>query len=211
MTTLLRSSPQRRSRPIAIARRQQGVVIFIALVVLVAMMFAGLAMIRSSGTAILTAGNLAFKQNATSSADAGVEAARGWVTARGPATLAIDDALSGYYATWGDSAFSTNPATWSGWGDATKSKYVGKDVAGNDVRYVVHRMCASAGEVRASAPTATPPQECVTRPARVGSTAGTVQYGERGLVGNDATPYFRITVKIDGPKNTVSFVQAMFY
>ena len=54
---------------------QQGMVLLIALVVLVAVMVAGIAMIRSVDTATLVAGNLAFEQAATHAADRGVEAA----------------------------------------------------------------------------------------------------------------------------------------
>ena len=55
------------------SRLQQGVVSFIALVALVVMSLAAVALIRSVDTATLIAGNLAFKQAATASADAGVE------------------------------------------------------------------------------------------------------------------------------------------
>ena len=80
------------ARPFALARMQQrrcapqrsqrGVVIFIALIVLVAMTLAGIAMMRSSGSAMLTAGNLGFRQNATASGDLGLETARTWLSPR---------------------------------------------------------------------------------------------------------------------------------
>ena len=54
---------------------QQGIVLFIALIALVVMSLAAVALIRSVDTNTLIAGNLSFKQAATTSADAGVEAA----------------------------------------------------------------------------------------------------------------------------------------
>ena len=54
-------------------RREQGVVLFIALIVLVAMSLAGIALMRSVDTGILIAGNLGFRQNATHVGDLGIE------------------------------------------------------------------------------------------------------------------------------------------
>ena len=59
-------------------RAQQGVVLFIALIILVAMTLAGIALMRSVDTNVLIAGNLAFRQANTMYADTGVEAARAW-------------------------------------------------------------------------------------------------------------------------------------
>ena len=57
------------------ARAQRGVVLFIALIVLVAMSLAGIALMRSVDTNVLVAGNLAFRQTNTMYGDVGVEAA----------------------------------------------------------------------------------------------------------------------------------------
>jgi Tfp pilus assembly protein PilX len=53
-------------------RAQQGVVLFIALIVLVAMSLAGIALMRSVDTNVLIAGNLAFRQGATMAGDWGI-------------------------------------------------------------------------------------------------------------------------------------------
>jgi len=49
--------------------REQGVILFVALIVLVAMSLAGIALMRSVDTSVLVAGNLAYRQGATSVAD----------------------------------------------------------------------------------------------------------------------------------------------
>ena len=56
-------------------KQQRGVVLFLALIALVIMSLAAVALIRSVDTNTLIAGNLSFKQAATTSADAGTEAA----------------------------------------------------------------------------------------------------------------------------------------
>ena len=65
----------------AARRAQQGVILFIALIVLVAMSLAGIALMRSVDTNVLIAGNLAFRQANTALGDVGVEAARTWLFA----------------------------------------------------------------------------------------------------------------------------------
>ena len=54
-------------------RDQRGVVLFIALIVLVAMSLAGIAIMRSVDTGNLISGNVAFKQGTLSAADRGVD------------------------------------------------------------------------------------------------------------------------------------------
>lgn len=54
---------------------QRGVVLFFALISLLAIMLAAVALVRSVDTSTIIAGNLAFKQSATSSGDAGTETA----------------------------------------------------------------------------------------------------------------------------------------
>ena len=62
----------------ATASRQQGVVLFVALIVLVVMALAGVAMMRQSGSGLSIAGNIGMKQNATAAGDFGTETAIAW-------------------------------------------------------------------------------------------------------------------------------------
>jgi len=182
--------------------RQRGVVLFVALIVLVAMTMAGLALMRASGTGILAAGNLAFKQSATASGDAGIEAARVWLIGQTtPGALDTNRGAEGYYATW-DTTF--NPFTSTVWNGGAATVPGGQDAAGNTVKYVIHRMCATTGSL-ATVPT------CVTvAGGSLGGSKGGIQYGERPLTGN-TTAYYRVTAQIQGPKNTLSYVQTMLY
>lgn len=203
MTTARTLATGFRPRAALPRRLQRGVVLLIALIVLVAMSMAGLAVMLSSGGSILMAGNLSFRQNATSAGDYGIELARDWLRKQGPATLQANVAGSGYYATW-DSAF--NPSNFNAWFNPG----LAADASGNSIRYVIHRMCLEAGGV-SLADGASATQECVTLadPGKTGSKGG-VQYGEKALQGT-AQVYYRITARVDGPKNTVSIVQAMMY
>jgi len=63
---------------------QRGVVLFVALIALVVMSLAAVALIRSVDTATIIAGNLAFRQSATTSSDRGfndpASGAMAWLT-----------------------------------------------------------------------------------------------------------------------------------
>src|SRR6187399_3021659 len=61
--------------PPRFARRERGVVMFIALLVMVALSLAGIALIRSADTATVVSGNLAFKQAAVYAVDRSIEQA----------------------------------------------------------------------------------------------------------------------------------------
>ena len=60
---------------------QRGIVLIVALIVLVAMTLTGVALMRSTTSGNRVAGNLAFRQSATLSADTGIEAAITWLEA----------------------------------------------------------------------------------------------------------------------------------
>src|SRR4029450_482258 len=87
------------ARPVP--RRERGAILFIALIVLVAMSLAGIALMRSVDTNVLIAGNLAFRQGATSAGDWGIESARIWMTGN-LAVLEKDqpDGAPFYFANW---------------------------------------------------------------------------------------------------------------
>ena len=76
-------------------RNQRGVILFIALIVLVAMSLAGIALMRSVDTNVLIAGNLAFRQGATLAADRGIEDAKNWLAANA-AGVTLFEALKAY-------------------------------------------------------------------------------------------------------------------
>ena len=185
---------------LAAQRRQRGVVLFIALIVLVAMTLAGIAMFRQIGAGVIIAGNIAFKENATSVGDLGIEAARGWLVGSGSAALQVDQA-PGYVSTWN---LAFNPVTHT-WTSANSTLVSADDGTGNEVRYVIHRLCASAGSVN------DPLQSCVTvGSAAAGGSKGGGAYGVLPL-SNTTAPYFRVTVRVLGPRNTVSYVQSIMY
>jgi Tfp pilus assembly protein PilX len=200
-------------RPAARAA-QRGVILFVALIILVAMSLAGIALMRSVDTNVLIAGNLAFRQGAMMAGDWGVESARTWLdTNKAGTTLNNDQPAvtsgTGYWANWqaaqdlyGRTASTVDDYNWN------NAITVGTDSGGNEVRYVIHRLCSTAGDISSGS------VSCVkgtsgggATPASTG-TKGTVSYGGAALPGVSMT-YYRVTVRVTGPRSTVSYVQAI--
>lgn len=195
---------KRRTTPSRLRRAgQRGVVLVVALVVLVAITVAGLSMIRSVDTATLVAGNLAFQQAATHAADKGVERALQMLQQKSADnTLNGNDPTNGYFATL---AGTDSPAPGQSWPEfwkatlASSAVDAGEDQFNNRIYFVVHRQCATAA------------------PPSLGGfcTASPAVMDRRGGQGIDdpsfdvaTAVYYRITVRVTGPRRTESYVQS---
>ena len=206
-------------------RRQAGISLIVVLIALVIISFAALALLRSTDTATLIAGNLGFKKAALGSGDASNEAAATWLGAAVAADLFADAAGSGYYATSRDgcdltgtrtSTVATDDVDWAGTGAKANCGLIGLAVtpvgleAGYSARYVITRMCNVAGDPNALYGTdGVTPMICsrVIGTSSEGSTKSGGLYGNTPLSGSTQI-YYRITTQITGPRNTVRFVQS---
>jgi len=173
---------------------QQGVVLFFALIALVAMSLAAVALIRSVDTNSQISGNLSFKQSTLTSADRGVESGIIWAAGY-PGLLNADNPAFGYYSTSLAPAKALVDA--NGLVDST-------DSGGNQITYIIQRMCMTTG-----APT---PVNCLYGPKSSNvpcdNSAGTPQ---SALCQQNPGPSYRITSRVVGPKNTISYIQAFVY
>lgn len=195
---------------IIVKRGQRGVVLFVAMIVLVVMALAGLAMIRQSGGGLSVAGNLAFKQGATSTGDFGTEAALNWWNPlKNTAALDNNVPAEGYYADWGsavgDPRLQGDPSLY----DWTLAKVVPDDGtrAGNDVSYIIERLCLTPGLNPAD-----PAQLCVKTPPNGGADkSGTCQHYPSSCGEDRFFVHYRISTRIQGPKKTLSYIQVMVH
>lgn len=202
---------------IGLRKAQSGVVLFVSMVALVVMSLAAVALIRSVDTNSQIAGNLTFKQTAAISSSYGIES---MADALGTLPLGSDtvtDAANGYYArcsTFDQGAASpcnaANITVDANWVPGATSRLAtigagvitgGVDAYGNTVQYIVERMCTAVGTVTNAA--------CLlaTKDLKNGSFAvkGYPGYGPMQLLD---IPVYRVTVRVVGPKNTVSYIQA---
>ena len=189
------------------AAAQRGMVLLMALIVLVAVMVAGIAMMRSVDTATLVSGNLAFQQSATYAADKGVEAALAMLAQkRTDNLLDNNDPQSGYYASFQNAT----PAAGTSWQQFWSQNFAavavdigpGADQFGNQVFYVVHRQCQDATSSTA----------CLTPPPKAGTASGgggneQDTGSQNNLIQKAPQIYYRITVRVAGPRRTESYGQ----
>ena len=203
---------------------QRGVVLFFALISLLAIMLAAVALIRSVDTSTMIAGNLAFKQAATTSGDNGTETAMVWLGAIETANVSNnvitnnpahafnqDNPAAGYYSSVNPLLSLTassggNRITWT---DKVDSVVLPADGSGNTVAYVIQRMCRNAGVGVQLA-------DCLYSGAIQDTNGQNVPLPQDickgvGCPASGQTPQIRITSRITGPKNTVSYVQTFVY
>ena len=195
----------RRAFP-SVPRRERGLVLFIALIVLVAMSMAGVALMRSVDTGTVVAGNMAFKQSAIMVADRGTQEATNWLVANsaGP-TLQTTNQSAGY--------FSSRPVVEPDWFDAASwSQSVAlnggaADASGNVTRYIIHRMC-TLPDTPYNGSLGTLANSCALYFATsAASSGGSMTVGAPQFIGTPQI-YYRVTTRVEGPRNTVSVIQS---
>ena len=191
-------------------QKQQGVVLFFALIALVVMSLAAVALIRSVDSNSLIAGNLSFKQSSILSADRGVEDAITWLKLKQgvlrvpPPFLNADSVADGYYATSDVAPHLDAKALVdaSGLADMT-------DTQGNAISYVVQRMCVQQG---ANTDThAKRLQNCLFGPGEYPDCIGSTFECTASRPSATKRLVYRVTVKVVGPKNTTSYIQTFAF
>jgi len=197
------------------SRRQRGVALLIALIMLTAMMMAGISMFRKLGSGAILAGNLTFTSAAIGSAEQGSEAARTRLMTSSTTTL--QSSAAGYfpascYTSTGNDATPTNcaaagaapfdPTTFD-W-DGASTLVAADDGAGNEVRYVIHRMCSMAGSLSRIVGGAS--QQC-----SFASTLEVKEHTDQPDPKVTIAPLYRITTRVRGPRDTVAYTQVTLF
>ena len=190
-TTRTPGTTTRGHRPAA----QKGVVLVFALIALVAMTLAALAMMRSTETSNLVAGNIGLKQGAAQEADRIMNVAFACLDSSGAllsASLENNRTTCNYYA-------SVQPDTQRPFGipDVLETVSGTTDPAtGNTSAFVIERLCSATG--------AFSDQNCLESP--FGKKMEFEDHNWRIL----ATPpqaLYRISIKVSGPRNVAAYSQ----
>lgn len=174
-------------------RKQTGVVLFMALIALVVITLAGIALVRSVTTGNLIAGNRAYKLAAVQASDTGVEAA--FSLLGGTLSASPDTAIANAYFPVMQTlqADGTPVASWSAIPTTT--------IQGYGVQYVIERLCTGA------LPITNTQTSCMTSNGATQNN-GSKQAG-RPALSSGGSVYYRITVRVSGPKNTTSIVRSI--
>ena len=172
--------------------KQRGVVLFISLIALVALTLAGIALMRAIDTGNVIAGNIAFKQGALQASDTGVEAA---LTALpGIISSSLDTNITGQYFATMQTVDTKGIPTTINWSSVSKTT-----VSGYDVQYVIDRLC------QGPTPVTNVQNNCFAEAPLGGGS----KKGNAVVFSSSAAVYYRVTVRVTGPRNTVSMVQSI--
>ncbi|GAA4031307.1 hypothetical protein [Actimicrobium antarcticum] len=194
----------RRHRPLRLPSRQKGVIVLFTLLAVVLLLIASVALVRSLDTSLTLAGNMAFKRDLVNQSERGVATVMSSLQVGGALTSETtrqNNLLANNYSastlasdSHGIPAILVSDAAW------TAAGMDGDDItdatAGVTVRYVIDRLCTSAG------PSST--VNCAIS-ALGQDKAGTVHIRRAG---GNSLPVYRISVRVTGPRNTQTYVQS---
>lgn len=200
-------------------KRQRGAVMFIALIALVAMMLAGIALMRSIDTANVIAGNFAFKQAALNATDIGMEAANTAVMAKLAAVT--ETTTANWYLPVASSVVATSAVEGIPDIDWRNVPADTTTFQGYSIQYVAERLCeavpAGASAVQPNGPTEASrltnsdiEDHCLFVPQMVsagGEINNDVLSQPPSSVAGDV--YYRITTRVTGPRGIVSVAQSL--
>ena len=183
-------------------KRERGIVLILVLIGIVAMALAGIALVRATQTTNLIAGNFAFKQASLAATDTAVELAYAQLDtiiatsldARYPASCPVGACL--YYPSQQATDVNGIPTAVGDW-SAVPATLVNSSYS---TQYVIDRLCTGALPITNVA------LNCyVGQGASAGGSkkVGDVSFSSTGQV------YYRVSVRVSGPRNTTSFVQAI--
>ena len=190
----------------AMPRRQDGVVLFVAMIALVVLMIAAVALIRSTDTAQMVSGNLAVKRDMTHESEQAIQAAianfTGAGTLSGESTRLNDNAGVHYYASAQPSNAMGIPTELVA--AASSGETAAYAASGVTYRYIIDRMCPTAGQ----------PLNCMTgRGSAANNFINDVDASAnagKGLGTKDFGAVYRISVRLTDPRKTQSFFQTTF-
>lgn len=205
---------------------QAGVVLFFTLIALLAITLSAIALVRSMDTSVIAVGNLAFRESAVVGSDKAIEAARTWLLSQSLTSLDNDMPGSGYYSNTPTNTSTSSGITvdlttrmtendtmddvsWDASSGSWKAFVMNNGAAdantGNKYAYIVNRLCREKGKSVND-----PLQSCLDW--NVGSSSyqskSGGKYGQQNL-SSSLVVHYLISVRVDGPKNTVSYVQAV--
>ena len=182
-------------------KRESGIVLILVLIGIVAMALAGVALVRATQTTNMIAGNFAFKQAALAATDAGVELAYAQLNTMlatpeiGYPTGCAVGACS-YYPTRQATDVNGIPTAVGNW-SAVAATTVNTSYS---VQYVVDRLCSVVNP--------DPQANCYAGRSTGEGGSNSVNSADDPKASKQIINY-RVTVRVSGPRNTTSFVQAI--
>lgn len=212
---------------------QEGFVLLMALVIMVIITLSAVAMITSLRGGISASGNIAFRQAATRAADVAVDGAFRWVQTQMAVATGLNSDIAAaatprYYATMfgADSGCKKDGVTnvftpqqyrfsdtVTGADGFPCAALVAGNPAGYTLYYVVHRMASAAGSACPAALCLAPPFAAAAAGVAAGCSMDptSASFCGAAAAGANSLVYYRITIKVVGPRQNNRYIQAFVY
>ena len=206
MTRSTTNRPSRHQPRRSMPRRQEGIIVVFTLLAVVLLLIASVALVRSFDTSLSLAGNMAFKRDLVNQSERAIAKAINAVSIGGvlaaDTTRQANSLTNNYFATTLASEAHGIPTVLiddSAWTTAglTATSDITDSTSGVSVRYVIDRLCLS-GTVASST------VSCAI--SALGADKGGTIWIKRA--GGSSLPVYRISVRVTGPRNTQTYVQA---
>jgi type IV pilus assembly protein PilX len=189
-------------------QRQSGIVtIIIAIVVLVVSLLAAVALMHSVDTSNAIAGSLAFRQAVMQDASRAYGDAKTKINFSEPSSTS-DNPTLGFYATPQAATVRAGDGIPDVLVNETANKFAqvaGTGPTGNTISYVVERLCPNAGPAAQNAS-----NPCIVPGGAITGGSVSNQTKDNGPpFASGINAAFRLTVRVDGPRNAIAYVQTV--
>lgn len=171
-------------------RHQQGIATLVVLVLMTVMLYGALAFAKMTEIGTLASGNVAFKERAMQASTVGINAAFDAVEA----LVVVEQNVGNWYFASAKPLSAEGLPVGIDWATAATTPAIGA----YEARYVVERLCTQVAVTN-------PKQQCLLKQAD--TLQSIVPDGDP--LDPPAGEQFRITVRVTGPKNTLTFAQVL--
>jgi type IV pilus assembly protein PilX len=178
-------------------RRQNGIILLVAIVTAMALAFAGMALVRAVLTGVAIGGNLIARKHAMLIASAAVEHGVATLYGAGAIDTTIDAPEHNYFAARqaGEDQRGV-PRALQSLADYPPGSTVIDAGDHFEVRHVIERLCLAAGAASVG--------NCTLSPPSVEAASGAPPPGEPAR-----KPYYRVSIRVDGPAGAATLAQAV--
>lgn len=178
-------------------KRPRGVILLVAMVAVVALAFAGMALVRAVATGVAVDGNVNARQGAIFAASAALEHDVVALFETGAIDTTRDDPAHNYFASQrtGEDRRGV-PRMLVSTADYPADAGVIDAGDGFTARHVIERLCVLPGNATID--------NCTLSPPSAAAASGAPAPGEP-----PREPAYRVTIRVDGPRGVATFVQAM--
>lgn len=188
------------------SQRERGVVLLVALIALVALTLAGLALMRSVDTGNVIAGNMSFRQAALQSSDIGIEAA--FIALPTVVSTSKDANIANQYYALRLPALDVPGIPTVNWTNVPCRDNANATVTCSaqdyQVKYLIDRLC---DRQTSGSTTVTDVQGYCMAEVGTGESGSKGQFS--AIFSSVDGVYYRVTVQVTGPRNTIAYVQAI--